>query len=163
MRGRGGADGRPAEVSAAPTTDPRSWINILSLDHVEATIEGGFTQARPWGHYPPPAGAAMRLSSTPRALRGARKRGCSACDAPYALAHFSRSVNAELDEIRQQAAFLSTMTPGEECLADQRWCEPHGPGRSRVGLAGRAERRKAARASLAGAATTETRCTSARA
>jgi len=38
-------DDRSAEGGAAPSADRRFWIDTVSLDHVEAAIEGGFTQA----------------------------------------------------------------------------------------------------------------------
>lgn len=45
MRGTRGMGERPAETNAASSTDQRFWINTVTLDHVEAAIEGGFTQA----------------------------------------------------------------------------------------------------------------------
>ncbi|MBE1878980.1 EVE domain-containing protein [Myceligenerans sp. TRM 65318] len=41
---RGGTHGLP-HVDQAPAGVRRFWINTVSLDHVEAAIEGGFTQA----------------------------------------------------------------------------------------------------------------------
>jgi hypothetical protein len=45
MRGAVGAGEPPAEVGSVSATDQRFWINTVSLDHVEAAIAGGFTQA----------------------------------------------------------------------------------------------------------------------
>jgi hypothetical protein len=44
-------NGDPARTDAtagASPTDRRFWINTVSLDHVEAAAEGGFTQGLPF-------------------------------------------------------------------------------------------------------------------
>ena len=45
MRGGRGTDRRPTSTRALPPASQRFWINTVSLDHVEAAIQGGFTQA----------------------------------------------------------------------------------------------------------------------
>ncbi len=38
-------EGATGATPAAPSAGRRCWVNTVSLDHVEAAVEGGFTQA----------------------------------------------------------------------------------------------------------------------
>jgi hypothetical protein len=45
MNNETGVDGSTTSAHAAPSPERRFWINTVSLDHVEAAVRGGFTQA----------------------------------------------------------------------------------------------------------------------